>query len=123
MDFAVPADNRVKLKKSEKRDKYLDLARELKKKWSMKDSNCDWFAQYSQQLIGKGTRRLGNKRMSGDHPNNSIVEIGQNTKKSPGDLRGLVVAQTPPANAGVKNSQMSKISDEVINFIEKTMKT
>ena len=28
--FAIPADHRVKLKESEKRDKYLDLARELK---------------------------------------------------------------------------------------------
>ena len=31
VDFAVPADHRVKLKESEKSDKYLDLARELKK--------------------------------------------------------------------------------------------
>ena len=31
MDFAVPIDNRVRLKESEKRDKYLDLAREVKK--------------------------------------------------------------------------------------------
>ena len=31
MDFAVSADHRVKLKESEKKDKYLDLARELKK--------------------------------------------------------------------------------------------
>ena len=31
MDFAVPADHRVKLKENEK-DKYLDLGRELKKK-------------------------------------------------------------------------------------------
>ena len=31
MNFAVPADHRVKLKECEKRDKYLDLARELKK--------------------------------------------------------------------------------------------
>ena len=30
VDFAVPADHRVKLKECEKRDKYLDLARELK---------------------------------------------------------------------------------------------
>ena len=28
MDFTVPADQRVKLKESEKREKYLDLARE-----------------------------------------------------------------------------------------------
>ena len=36
MDFAVPADHRVKLKESKKKDKYQDLARELKKLWNMK---------------------------------------------------------------------------------------
>ena len=36
VDFAVPAEQRVKLKESEKRDKYLDLAREMKKLWNMK---------------------------------------------------------------------------------------
>ena len=36
VDFAVPADHRIKLKESEKKDKYLDLARELKKLWKMK---------------------------------------------------------------------------------------
>ena len=35
MDFAVPADHRIKLKDCEKKDKYLDLARELKKLWNM----------------------------------------------------------------------------------------
>ena len=30
VDFAVPADHRIKLKECEKKDKYLDLARELK---------------------------------------------------------------------------------------------
>ena len=34
-DVAVPADHRIKLKEWEKRDKYLDLARELKKLWNM----------------------------------------------------------------------------------------
>ena len=29
--FAVPADHRIKLKECEKKDKYLDLTRELKK--------------------------------------------------------------------------------------------
>ena len=33
--------------------------------------------------------------MSGDNPNNSIAEIGQNTEKNLGDLRRLVVTQTP----------------------------
>ena len=36
MDFAGPAGHRIKLKECEKRDKYLDLARELKKLWNMK---------------------------------------------------------------------------------------
>ena len=31
VDFAVPADHRIKLKECEKKDKYLNLARELKK--------------------------------------------------------------------------------------------
>ena len=31
VDFAVLADHRIQLKESEKKDKYLDLARELKK--------------------------------------------------------------------------------------------
>ena len=36
VDFAVPADHRINLKESKKKDKYLDLARELKKLWNMK---------------------------------------------------------------------------------------
>ena len=36
VDFAVPADHRIKLKECRKKDKYLDLARELKKLWNMK---------------------------------------------------------------------------------------
>ena len=36
VDFAVPANHRINLKESEKKDKYLDLARELKKLWNMK---------------------------------------------------------------------------------------
>ena len=36
VDFAVPADHRIKLKESEKKDKYRDLAKELKKLWNMK---------------------------------------------------------------------------------------
>ena len=36
VDIAVPADHRIKLKECEKRDKYLDLAGELKKLWNIK---------------------------------------------------------------------------------------
>ena len=34
VNFAVSTDHRIKLKKSEKKDKYLDVARELKKLWN-----------------------------------------------------------------------------------------
>ena len=36
VDFGVPAARSIKSKESEKKDKYLDLARELEKLWNMK---------------------------------------------------------------------------------------
>ena len=36
VDFAAPAENKVEIKESEKINKYLDLARELRKLWKMK---------------------------------------------------------------------------------------
>ena len=44
VDLAVPADHRIKLKESEERDKYLDLARELEKTMEHEGdnyTNCD----------------------------------------------------------------------------------
>ena len=55
----------------------------------------------------------GNKRTSSRYPNYSIVEISQNSEKSPRLLRRLAVTQTPvenhQINAGEKNSRKSKI--------------
>ena len=36
MDFVVADDHGIKLKECEKKDKYPDLAKELKKLWNMK---------------------------------------------------------------------------------------
>ena len=50
MDFAVLADHKIKLKESEKRGKYLDIVRELKKTSeheSDSDTSCNWRARYS----------------------------------------------------------------------------
>ena len=50
MSFAVPADHKIKLKESEKKHKYLDLARELKKTVEHEGddcANCDWGFLYS----------------------------------------------------------------------------
>ena len=51
------------------------------------------FTGYSHQRFGKMTWGSENKK-SGNNPNYSIVEIGQNTEKSPGYLRRLGVTQT-----------------------------
>ena len=101
MNFADPVDHRIKLKESEKRDKYLDLARELKKLWNMKVTIIpvvtDALGTVTKGLV-QGPEDLEIRVTSGDHPNYSIVEIGQNTEKSPGDLRRLTVTQTPVRN-------------------------
>ena len=73
------------------------------------DTNCNWSARYSHQKIGTGTGGLGNKRTSGDHLNYTIVEISQNTKESPGDLRRLAVTQTP-----VENNQLTSRMNKMI---------
>ena len=51
MDFAVRADHRIKLKESEKKDNYEDIARELKNKQTMEreinsDNNFNWGDRY-----------------------------------------------------------------------------
>ena len=105
MDFGIPANNRVKLKAREKKDKYLDLAREVKKIVEYESdvyTNCYWCSWYSHRKIVKGSGGLGNKRTSGHHLNYCVIEIGTNTEKSPGDLRRFAVIQTP-----VKDKQLT----------------
>ena len=95
VDFADPADHGVKLKESEKKDKYLELARELKKKTMEHESdgvtNCNCYSLYSHQMIGTRTSWLGNKKMNRDNSNYSIIDFAENNEKSPGNLRRLVV--------------------------------
>ena len=79
-------------------------------------TNCNWRVLNSPQKIRTGTRVLVNKRMSGVHANYSIDEIGPNTEKNPEDLKKVVVIKLQwktLVNAGVKNSQMSKIKKTI----------
>ena len=98
------ADYRVKLKETEKKDRYLDLSRELKKLEHESDvyTNCKWCTWYSHWRIIKGTGEPENKRTTGDCPNYYTIEIGQNTEESPGDLRIFAVTQT-----SVKDHQLT----------------
>ena len=64
------------------KDKYLDLTRGLKKLWNMK-------VKFIPIVIGTlGTNTKGLLKGLEDL---EIIEIGQNTEKSPGDLRRLAV--------------------------------
>ena len=107
MDSVVPTNHEVKLKESEKSNEFPDPVRELKKLWTWKWSFSQLCSWYSHQRIDTGTGGLGNKRKNGDHPNYSIVQMGQNTEKSPGtwgDLLSLKLRGKPSANADVKTS-------------------
>ena len=71
------------------KDKYQNLARELKKTVEHEidgDTNCNWCSRYSHKKSDTRTTGLRNKRRGGDHPNYSIVKTRRNTEKSPGDL-------------------------------------
>ena len=48
--------------------------------------------------ISASSGEVGNNGTSKDCPNYSIVEIGQNTEKSPGVMRKLADTQTPTEN-------------------------
>ena len=60
-NFAVPADHWIKLKECEKKDKYIDLAKELKKTTehvSDDCTNCDWFLGTVAKGLFKGQEIL-----------------------------------------------------------------
>ena len=50
---------------------------------------------FREKPLTNNNKETGNLRKNGDHPDLSIVQIGQNAEKSPGDLRRLAVTQTP----------------------------
>ena len=90
MEFAVPQTT-----ESEKRDKYINLAGELKRtmEYEVTVTPIVIGALYTPQRIDKKTGRLGDKSTNGDHSKYSIIKISQNNEKSPGDLRALAVTE------------------------------
>ena len=63
--------------------------------------------------VTKETGGIENKRKRGDHSKDSIIKIGQNTKKNPEDIKRLDYTSTEKisTNASVKNSQSRKKND------------
>ena len=102
--FAIPADHKVKIRGNEKRGKYINLARELKKTMKhegVSDISCRRCTWDNPQRIDKGLGRLGNKRTSIHHPDYSIIKIVWKIQK---DLRKQAFTQTQ-----VKNHQLTMV--------------
>ena len=66
------------------------------------DTNSNRLIRNGTHRLSKKTERVDNLKTIRDHPNYNI--IGQNTEKSPGDLKRFAVAQTP-----VKNHQLIQV--------------
>ena len=78
VDFAVSADYSVKIKESENIDKYLDLARELKKVLEREhdgDTSCSWSPCNCPQKFEKETGGIGDQRKNQDHLDHSNAKI------------------------------------------------
>ena len=55
------------------------------------DTNCNWCPWSNPQRFDKGAGRFRNQSMSEDHPDYSVIKIRQNTEKSFGNVKRLVV--------------------------------
>ena len=84
----------MKIKESEKKRQVLRPCQRTKKaveQVSDGDTNCSWYTWNDSHKLSKGAGKVGNRRTNRDYPNYSIVEIGQNTEKYPGDMRRLAI--------------------------------
>ena len=114
VNFTVPADHRVNLEESEKKDKYLDLVGNWKN--CDGDTNYNWCSWYSHQRIGKMRRGLRNKCR--DNPNYiqhcwDQLEYWEESWRLEETCCHSDPSERPSANADVKNSQGVKM---IIHF-------
>ena len=110
VDFDVPADHRIKLKECEKRDKYLDLARELKNLWNMKVTiipiMIGAFGTVTRGLL-KGLEDLEVGGRVETIQTTALLKTARILRRVPetwGDWLSLNLQWKPSAYADVKNS-------------------
>ena len=112
MDFAIPAEHWVKLKEGKKRNKYLDLARELKKLWNMKVSMIPFvvgaLGTIPRGLI-KGLEDLETWRQVMNIHCKDWPEWWEESWRFEETCCHLDSSERPSANVGLKNSQRSII--------------
>ena len=98
------------MKESEKKNKYLDFAREMKKLWNMKVTIIPVVIG-THRNINKGTGGLGNNRTSGDHYWDR-AEYWDESWRLEETFCHSNSSEGPSANADVKNSQGVKNNDD-----------
>ena len=98
----------VKIKENKKRDKYLDLARELKLPWNMSVMVIPIVIGELRTVSNSLDRRLEEWYVSGIIENvrtTRIIEMSRNTEESPKETcRHSDSSERPPTDAGVINS-------------------
>ena len=84
--FCCLVDHRMKIKESEKKELYFDLASELRKLGNMMVTVIPLVIGALGTVpkgLEKGSGRVGNQGENEDHPDQSFIEICKNTEKSP----------------------------------------
>ena len=111
MNFAVAADHRIKVKEWEKKDKYLDLARESKKLWHMKVTivpvGIGVFGIVTKGLL-KGLEDLEVEGRVETIQTWALLRTARILRRVPEtwrDLLSLRLQKRPSAKTDVKNSQ------------------
>ena len=100
--FAVPADDKVKVKvkESNKLNKYLDLTWKLKRQWNMEVTVIPVMVRALGTILMYLEKDSNNWSLEEElnHPNHSTGKIGLNSQESPGDLKILAIILTPMKN-------------------------
>ena len=68
------------------------------------DISSNWWVQNISPIINKETGRLETKRTCGNNLAYCVIRIGQNTEKSPGDLKRFADTQI-----SLKNYQLTLV--------------
>ena len=114
MDVAVPADHRVKLNEGEKKDKYLNLTRELKKLCNMKVTVIPIVISALGTVTKGLVQGLEDLEITGRVETIKTTELLRSIRLLRRVLetwRGLLSldsSEWPSANADVKNSSKEK---------------
>ena len=87
-DFEIQTDHLIPARRPDL--EIVNKKKEKKKKENLPNSGlCNRCVRNNSQRFGKGACRFRNQRTSRDYQDYNIINIGQNTEKSPEELMSL----------------------------------